>query len=225
MRIKLDQVSYTYPGKYRKVTAVNGVSREFRTGTMYAIVGASGSGKSTLLSLLAGLKIPTSGKVCYDEVSTGEMDRSCLRREKVSVIYQDFNLFPLLTVEENVLYPMKLQKKSKEEAEKTCREKLLSVGLTEDLFRALPRTLSGGQQQRVAIARALAAGSPVILADEPTGALDSKNSENIVSLLKDLAHSGDRCVIVVTHDPKVAEQADIVLNMRDGALESPETPG
>ena len=197
---------------------MNGVSCIFDNGKMYAIVGASGSGKSTLLSLLAGLRLPTEGSVYYGGESTKKLNRSRLRRETVSVIYQDFNLFPLLTVEENVMYPLRIRKQPTGAAKTVANEKLLAVGLKEEQFARLPNMLSGGEQQRVAIARSLAAGSEIILADEPTGNLDSGNSENIISTLRDLAHKENRCVIVVTHDPAVADAADVVLNMRDGVL-------
>ena len=218
MELRLENVCYTYKGKYKTTRAVNGVSCIFDNGKMYAIVGASGSGKSTLLSLLAGLRLPTEGSVYYGGESTKKLNRSKLRRETVSVIYQDFNLFPLLTVEENVMYPLRIRKQPAGEAKATADEKLLAVGLMEEQFSRLPNMLSGGEQQRVAIARSLAAGSEIILADEPTGNLDSGNSENIISTLHDLAHKENRCVIVVTHDPAVADAADVVLNMRDGML-------
>ena len=218
MELRLENVSYTYKGKYKTTRAVNGVSCVFDNGKMYAIVGASGSGKSTLLSLLAGLRLPTEGSVYYGGESTKKLNRSKLRRETVSVIYQDFNLFPLLTVEENVMYPLRIRKHPVGEAKAVANEKLLAVGLKEEQFARLPNMLSGGEQQRVAIARSLAAGSEIILADEPTGNLDSGNSENIISTLRDLAHKENRCVVVVTHDPAVADAADVVLNMRDGVL-------
>ena len=218
MELRLENVSYTYKGKYKTTRAVNGVSCIFDNGKMYAIVGASGSGKSTLLSLLAGLRLPTEGSVYYGGESTAKLNRSKLRRETVSVIYQDFNLFPLLTVEENVMYPLRIRKQPVEEAKAMANEKLLAVGLKAEQFRRLPDMLSGGEQQRVAIARSLAVGSEIILADEPTGNLDSGNSENIISTLRDLAHKENRCVVVVTHDPAVADAADVVLNMRDGVL-------
>ena len=198
--------------------AVDGAEHSFEQGTMYAIVGSSGGGKSTLLSLLAGLRLPTEGRVLYDGVPTSELDRSRLRRETISLIYQDFNLFPLLTVEENAMYPLRIRKLPTTEAKRTAREKLLAVGLQEDQFLRLPNMLSGGEQQRVAIARALTAGSEIILADEPTGNLDSSNSSNVIDILARLAHEEGRCVIVVTHDPAVAEAADTVLHMQDGKL-------
>ena len=212
-------VTYTYRNAFQTVYAVNGVSCDFIQGQVYAIVGASGSGKTTLLSLLAGLDVPTSGSIELDGISTAQMDRDTYRLEHVSVIYQNFNLFHHLTVLENAAYPLYVRKMPRKEADALAREKLLQVGLKEDQFKRLPNQLSGGEQQRVAIARALASGSEIILADEPTGNLDSGNSRNIVEILQGLAHAENRCVIIVTHDPAVAEAADVVLKMLDGVLE------
>ena len=212
------EVTYEYRNAYQTVRAVNGVSCEFEKGLVYAIVGSSGSGKTTFLSLLACLDVPTSGTIDLDGRSTAEIDRDAYRFNHVSVIYQNFNLFQHLTVLENAAYPLYVRKVGGKEADAVAREKLLQVGLKEDQFKRLPNMLSGGEQQRVAIARALASGSEIILADEPTGNLDSTNSRNIVEILHRLAHENDRCVIIVTHDPAVAEAADVVLNMKDGKL-------
>ena len=213
-----NEVVYEYRNAYQTVRAVNGVSCEFEQGLVYAIVGSSGSGKTTFLSLLAGLDVPTAGSIALDDQSTAELDRDEYRLNHVSVIYQNFNLFQHLTVLENAAYPLYVRKVGGKEADSIAKEKLLQVGLTEDQLGRLPNMLSGGEQQRVAIARALASGSEIILADEPTGNLDSVNSQNIVEILRDLAHDHDRCVIIVTHDPAVAEAADVVLNMKDGKL-------
>ena len=212
------EVTYEYRNAYQTVRALNGVSCEFEKGLVYAIVGSSGSGKTTFLSLLACLDVPTSGTIDLDGRSTAEIDRDAYRFNHVSVIYQNFNLFQHLTVLENAAYPLYVRKVGGKEADAVAREKLLQDGLKEDQFKRLPNMLSGGEQQRVAIARALASGSEIILADEPTGNLDSTNSRNIVEILHRLAHENDRCVIIVTHDPAVAEAADVVLNMKDGKL-------
>ena len=213
-----NEVIYEYRNSYQTVRAVSGVSCEFHQGQVYAIVGSSGSGKTTFLSLLAGLDVPTSGSIELDGRSTAEIDRDEYRLNHVSVIYQNFNLFQHLTVLENAAYPLYVRKMPGKEADALAKEKLRQVGLKEDQFKRLPNMLSGGEQQRVAIARALASGSEIILADEPTGNLDSTNSRNIVEILRQLAHENDRCVIIVTHDPAVAETADVVLRMKDGAL-------
>ena len=211
-------VIYEYHNSHQTVRAVGGVSCQFQQGQVYAIVGSSGSGKTTFLSLLAGLDVPTSGTIELDGTATADMDRDEYRLNHVSVIYQNFNLFQHLTVLENAAYPLYVRKMAGREADALAKEKLLLVGLTEEQFRRFPNMLSGGEQQRVAIARALASGSEIILADEPTGNLDSTNSQNIVEILRDLAHDHGRCVIIVTHDPAVADAADVVLRMKDGKL-------
>ena len=216
--VSAKEVTYEYRNAYQTVWAVNGVSCEFEKGLVYAIVGSSGSGKTTFLSLLAGLDIPTSGTIELDGRSTAEIDRDAYRLNHVYVIYQNFNLFQHLTVLENAAYPLYVRKMGSKDTDAVAREKLLQLGLTEDQLGRLPNMLSGGEQQRVAIARALASGSEIILADEPTGNLDSNNSRSIVGILRDLAHEHDRCVIIVTHDPAVADAADVVLKMKDGKL-------
>ena len=183
-------VTYSYRNKYQTVHALSGVSVEFKPGKMYAIIGASGCGKTTFLSLLAGL----------------------------DVIYQNFNLFQHLTALENAAYPLYMRNMQKKAAELEAREKLFAVGLNEEHFNRLPNMLSGGEQQRVAIARALVSGSRIILADEPTGNLDSENGRNIVEILKRLSYEEGCCVVIVTHDPAVATEADITVKMQDGRL-------
>ena len=213
-----DQVGYFYRNAYQTVKAVNGVSFDFETGRLYAVAGASGSGKTTFLSLLAGLDVPGEGRILFNGVSMTEMDRDEYRRDHVSVIYQNYNLFQHLTVLENAAYPLYLKKEPRREADAAAREKLLSLGLKEEQFKRLPNMLSGGEQQRVAVARALVCGSEIILADEPTGNLDSENTKKIVELFQELAHREGRCVILVTHDPEVSQGADEILHMRDGKL-------
>ena len=219
MGISLKNVSYSYRGKYQTVRAVDGVSYDFEPGKLYAIIGKSGSGKTTLMSLMAGLDLPTEGEIFVDGKSTREWDRNALRRDGVSVIYQNYNLFPLLTVTENIQYPLHLKKMKKPEARALAKEVRERVELPESYDNRLPAHLSGGEQQRVAIARTLAQGYKIILADEPTGNLDTANTANIVAILKDLAHTDGCTVIIVTHDPAVAEEADTVLQMKDGSFQ------
>ena len=214
-----NKVTYIYQSKYQKVQALTEVSCGFEAGKFYAIVGQSGSGKTTLLSMLAGLGTPNEGEVLSNGKSVKEVGSERHRRENVSVIYQAFNLFPTLNLLENVMYPMQIQKVPKAEAKSRAKELLGLVGLGEVDPRKLPAMLSGGQQQRVAIARALASSAPVMLADEPTGNLDSENGENIIALLKGLTKEENRCVIIVTHDMGIAAQADVVYRMMDGRLE------
>ena len=214
----LNDVKYEYRNKYQTVHALAGVSYEFRRGRFYAVMGKSGSGKTTLLSMLAGLDNPTDGDVMIDDIAVRSIDRDKYRLRHISVIYQSLNLFPLLTALENVMFPLEYKKTPKAEARRIAVEKLLSVGIDESMFRRLPSMLSGGEQQRVAIARALANKTECILADEPTGNLDSENSVKIVKLLKDLAKNENLCVIVVTHDPSVSAEADVVLRISDGVF-------
>ena len=213
------KASFTYQNKAQSVKAVREVSCSFELGKCYAIVGKSGSGKTTLLSLLAGLELPTEGKILYDGIATSEMDCDDYRKDHAAVIYQHFNLFPLLTAEENVLYPLRLKKMEKAQAREIACKQLRAVGIQESQLKRFPSQLSGGEQQRVAIARALAAGNQIILADEPTGNLDITNGEQVVEILLRLAHEEGRCVIIITHDLEIASQTDEVYTMRDGVLE------
>ena len=213
------KASFTYQNKAQHVKAVREVSCAFELGQCYAIVGKSGSGKTTLLSMLAGLELPTEGDILYDGTPTSQMDCDEYRKDHAAVIYQHYNLFPLLTAEENVMYPLRLKKMDKSQAREIARKELNSVGIQDSQFKRFPSQLSGGEQQRVAIARALAAGNQIILADEPTGNLDITNGEQVVEILLRLAHEENRCVIIITHDLEIASQADKVYMMRDGSLE------
>ena len=214
--LTLDKVTYTY--KNAKKPAVSGISFMFEAGQVYAIVGPSGSGKSTLLSLLAGLDLPTEGEIALNGDSLSEIDLDYYRRECISMIFQAFHLFPLLTVTENVCFPMELCGVSPKAAKPRAAELLENVGITKEQMNRFPSKLSGGEQQRVAIARSLASNAKIILADEPTGSLDGANTQNIVEILSGLAHEKGYCVILVTHDLEVAEMADVALRLRDGEL-------
>ena len=218
--LEVKDVGYVYQSKYQSIEALKHVSCSFESGKLYAVIGPSGSGKSTLLSLLAGLDLPTSGEILVEGKALSSMDRDRYRRETASVVYQSFNLFPLLTALENVMYPLELLGVKKLEAEATAKRLIHEVGLEDKIFRQFPVMMSGGEQQRVSIARALAAGGRILLADEPTGNLDSTNEETIVRILKELAHERGYLVIVITHNPSVYEQADIVYRMRDGVLKT-----
>ena len=216
--LELRDVRYTYQTQYQKVEALKGISHSFEAGRVHAIVGRSGSGKTTLLSLMAGLDLPTGGEVICGGESTANMKLERYRREKVAVIYQSFRLFPLLTVAENVMYPMELRGMKTKEARAKAAELIAKVGLPESALDRYPTMLSGGEQQRVAIARALGMDTGILLADEPTGNLDTANSENIAKLLCDLAHDEGYCVVIVTHDMALAAKADFILELRDGAV-------
>lgn len=216
--IEAVNVSYIYQTKYQKTKALSEVSCSFERGKVYAITGKSGSGKSTFLSLLAGLDVPTEGTLSIEGEDMRQMNRDAYRLNRASVIYQAFHLFPLLTVLENVMFPMQLQHVPTKEAKVRAQEYLKKVDLPETLYKKMPSMISGGEQQRVAIARAIASGGEILLADEPTGNLDSQNEKVIVELLCKLAHEDNYAVIVVTHNEAVAAAADVVYGMSDGAL-------
>ena len=215
--LNLENISYRY--KKAQGAAVSDITYAFEEGRVYAIVGPSGSGKSTLLSLLAGLDSPTEGGVFFQGESLAGMDLDRYRRESVSMIFQAFHLFPLLTVMENVCFPLELRKVAPKDAKPYAASLLEGVGITEEQMGRFPSKLSGGERQRVAIARSLASGARVILGDEPTGNLDSANTQNIIDILSSLAHEKGYCVIIVTHDIEVAEAADVALRMKDGKLQ------
>ena len=220
--LNVENASFTYQNKSQTVRAVRDVTCSFDEGRAYAIVGKSGSGKTTLLSLLAGLELPTEGAVFCEGKATADMDCDLYRRDHAAVIYQSYNLFPLLTAQENVLYPLKLRGVDGKTALELAQKELKAVGIKDDQFKRFPGQLSGGEQQRVAIARALAAGNRIVLADEPTGNLDITNGEQVVEILLRLAHDEGRCVIIVTHDLEIASQMDEIYMMRDGILERQE---
>ena len=217
--IRAEQVGYVYQPKYQRTQALTEVTCSFEQGLVYAITGKSGSGKSTFLSLLAGLDVPTEGSIYVEGQDIRTMDRDRYRREQAAVIYQAFHLFPLLTVLENVMFPMNLRKVPKKEARRRAVELLDKVGLPDALHQKMPGMISGGEQQRVAIARAMASGARIILADEPTGNLDSQNEKNVIDLLEGMAHEEGYTVIIVTHSEKIAGTADVVYGMLDGRLE------
>ena len=212
----IENVSYRYKNADR--LALNGVSCAFKPGQVTAVVGPSGSGKTTLLSIMAGLDRPEEGQVLLNGADLSGMDLDAYRRQDVSVIFQAFQLFPLLTVMENVCYPMELNEVALKDAKERAKTLLSSVGIQEEKLRRFPANLSGGEQQRVAIARSLATGAGILLADEPTGNLDGENSRNVVEILTRLAHEEGYCVIIVTHDPAIAEASDVVYRMADGVL-------
>ncbi|MCX8007171.1 MAG: ABC transporter ATP-binding protein [Coriobacteriia bacterium] len=202
------------------VVALDHVDLTLDAGEFVAVMGPSGCGKSTLLNLIGGLDAPTSGTVVIDgrEISTlsdDEMTR--LRRERIGFVFQFFNLIPVLDASENAALPLVLNGTGAAEARRKAEEWLGRVGLG-DRLRARPDQLSGGQQQRVAIARALVSEPALVLADEPTGNLDSKSSEEIASLLRQVSAEWGRAVLMVTHDPRIAAHADRIVFMRDGRV-------
>ena len=199
-----------------KVEALKDVNLSIKEGEFVAVVGASGSGKSTLLHLLGGVDKPTSGKVIVDGddiYKANEKQLSVFRRRKVGFIFQFYNLLPVLTAEENITLPLLLDNKR---VDKEYLEDLLGILGLKDRRGHLPSELSGGQQQRVSIGRALAYKPSIILADEPTGNLDSKNSKEIIELLKLSVKKYHQTLIVITHDLNIASQADRIISLEDG---------
>ena len=203
--LEVRDVSYWYDSSKPVLKEVN-VS--FCTGSVYAITGASGSGKTTLMSLLGGLDTPKKGAVLYRGENIAEIGYEKYRKQCVSFVFQNYNLINYMTSLENVMLTSKT----------SPLPFLKDVGRTEEEARRNVLKLSGGQQQRVAIARAIAAETPVILADEPTGNLDEKTSEDIMRLLKEQAHSRSKCVIVVTHSKSIAAAADHTYEIKNGSL-------
>ncbi|AUS97025.1 peptide ABC transporter ATP-binding protein [Clostridium thermosuccinogenes] len=204
------------------VTALNNVSFSVEKGEFVAVIGPSGSGKSTLLHILGGVDTPTSGKVYIDGTDIYSLDSSRLaifRRRQIGLIYQFYNLIPVLNVEENITLPLLLD--GRKEDKNRLQELLTTLGLKERAHH-LPNQLSGGQQQRASIGRALINNPALVLADEPTGNLDSKNSEEIISLLKLYNRKYNQTLIVITHDEKIALQADRIISIEDGAIAKDE---
>lgn len=217
--IKIQNVKFSYKNKYQVVEALKDVSCTFETGKVYAIYGESGSGKSTLLSLMAGLDIADEGSILIEGNNILEMNRDEYRKNKVAVIYQSFHLFPLLNALENVMYPLEMKGVERKRARELAAGYLTEAGLAESIFTQYPKMMSGGQQQRVAIARAIANGGKILLADEPTGNLDSENESHIVQLLKALAYEKGYLVVIVTHNPEIVKQCDVKIKMKDGRIE------
>ena len=203
--LELKNISYSYE---REKSILSNISAKLEAGQLYAVLGSSGSGKTTLLSLLGGLDIPTKGEILFNGENITAKELENHRRNHVSLIFQSYNLIDYMTPIENVLLT----------AKQDPLPILERLGLKKDEMTRNVLKLSGGQQQRVAIARALASDAPVILADEPTGNLDEDTAEQITAVLKETAHTFEKCVVVVTHSGEVAKQADVVLEIKRGHL-------
>jgi putative ABC transport system ATP-binding protein len=217
--IALESVTKQFDGK-RRVVALDRVTLTIGAGEMVSIIGPSGSGKSTLLNLMGGLDRPTSGTVSVDGaalVALSDDELAKVRRDKIGFIFQFFNLLPTLTCLENVGLPLHLRGWPRRKVDDRARE-LLSLVQLEPRMSHLPDELSGGERQRVAIARALSVYPPVLLADEPTGNLDSRTGDEILSLIRDLHTRLHSTVIIVTHDMKVAESCSRTIALRDGRV-------
>ena len=216
--LRVENLSKVYGKGESKVVAIDNISFSVQKGEFIAIVGASGSGKSTLLHLLGGVDRPTSGKVYIDGKDIYQMNDDNLaifRRRQVGLIYQFYNLIPILNVEENITLPCDLDGKKVDKQRLNVLLKILGL---EDRKKHLPNELSGGQQQRTSIGRALINNPSIILADEPTGNLDSKSSEEIVNLLKKSNKEYNQTIIMITHNIEIAKMADRIIKIEDGKI-------
>ncbi|MFE6748446.1 ABC transporter ATP-binding protein [Kitasatospora purpeofusca] len=226
--VAVTEVHRSFGTGERAVHALRGVSFTIGRGELTALKGRSGSGKTTLLNLVGGLDAPTGGTITLDGTDLGGLDedgRLALRRDRMGFVFQSFGLLPVLTAAENVGIPMRLRKVPAAQREERARTLLALVGLA-DHANQRPGELSGGQQQRVAIARALANEPDLIIADEPTGQLDSETGRSIMELLRAVVRSEGVTVLVATHDPNLMELADRVVELRDGRIvEEPATVG
>ncbi len=204
--LKLDNVAFSYDKKQK---VFSGLSFAFEDSRVYSIMGRSGAGKTTLLSLLSGLCEASEGTVYVDGKKLSELDKYEYRSKTIGIVFQSFNLLPKLTALENVVLSMDIAKVKDKSKEETAANLLRQVGLDESEINRRVLKLSGGQQQRVAIARAISYNPKIILADEPTGNLDTQTQQEIMDIFKSLAHEQGKCVIIVTHSPDVAKQTDL----------------
>ena len=220
--LRVENLNKSYGSGEAKVDALKNVNLSIKKGEFVAIVGPSGSGKSTLLHLLGGVDRPTSGKVYINDVdiyNLKEKDLSIFRRRNVGLIYQFYNLIPVLSVKENILLPAELDNRK---IDKEFLDDLLKTLVLKERENHLPNELSGGQQQRTSIGRALINRPSIVLADEPTGNLDSKNSKEVLELLKLSVKKYNQTLIMITHDNNIALQADRVITIEDGIIKSDE---
>lgn len=216
--LKCENLVKKYGEKEAAVYALNNVSFNVKKGEFVAIIGASGSGKSTLLHIIGGVDIPTSGSIIIDGTDITKLDNdkmTIFRRKNIGIIYQFYNLLPILNVKENITLPCELD--GKKPNSEDVEELIKTLGL-EERKNHLPNQLSGGQQQRVAIGRALINNPSIILADEPTGNLDSKSSEEIIKLLKLSNEKYNQTILLVTHDEKIAREAGRIIEIKDGKI-------
>lgn len=216
--LKCDSITKKYGSGVSEVIALRDINLSVNKGEFVAVVGASGSGKSTLLYLLGAIDKPTEGKIYIDGLeltSLKKTETSILRRSKVGIVYQFYNLIPTLTVKENILLPLLL---GKQKPDHEYFQYIIEILKLEDRLNFLPSQLSGGQQQRVAIARCLIYRPSIILADEPTGNLDRKNSEEIINLLETSNRSLGQTILLITHDEEIASKAKRIITISDGSI-------
>ena len=218
MDIQVNDISKIYGAGESKVTALHHATMQIHSGDFISIMGPSGSGKSTLLHIISGLDTPTSGQVLYGDTDIhhgSDRELSAFRRRKIGFIFQHFNLLPVLTAQENITMPLLLDGRQPDEA--YLQEIAAFLGIDKRLTH-LPHELSGGQQQRVAIARALITKPDIIFADEPTGNLDSKSGGEVMRMLCDLRRQMNKTLVIITHDPRIAEMAERRFTIVDGTL-------
>lgn len=214
--LKLENVSYKYENSKKSV--LFNVNFEFKQGKMYSIMGKSGSGKTTLLSLISGLDLVTTGDILYKDKSLKNINRDDYRSKEIGVIFQGYNLLTNATALENITLAINISEVKEKNKILLALDLLASVGIDFEKAKRKVLKLSGGEQQRIGIARALSHTPDIIIADEPTGNLDSDTEDNIMKLLKELAHKQNKCVIVVTHSKNVAKYADEILALTSGTL-------
>lgn len=213
--LRVENICHHYTDGDRKRNILTGIDYSFESGKLYTIAGPSGSGKTTFLSIIAGLDIQCDGKVLYNDKDIRNIGLNNYRRKDVSIVFQAYNLINYMTAIENIIVATEISGGIKERR-KLAEDKLKEVGFDNDRMNRVVNKLSGGEQQRVAIARAIATNPDLILADEPTGNLDSHTEKEIVEIFKHLAHDLKKCVIVVTHSSELEKEADINIKLKDG---------
>lgn len=222
--IEVKNVTKLYKMGDEKIVALNNVNLTMEKGKFYCLLGTSGSGKSTLLNLLAGLEKPTKGDIIIKGQSMVKMNEKQLanfRQNHIGFVFQSYNLLPMLTALENVSIPLTFKGIKKSQRDKRAAELLKGVGL-EGRMKHRPTQMSGGQQQRVSIARAFVGNPEIVFADEPTGNLDTKTSEEVMNLITGMARANQQTLVIVTHDREIADYADTIIYIRDGVIEKIE---
>lgn len=216
--LNFEDVSYHYLDGSSNVSILNKANYSFEKGKIYAIVGASGSGKTTTIVLAGGLDKPKDGKVIFKGQDTARIGLNKYRRNDISIVFQSYNLIHYMNAYENVANAIEIAGRKIPNKKEYCLDILKKLGLSKEQSLRDIRKLSGGQQQRIAIARAIAKDVDLILADEPTGNLDEKNSKEILKTFIDLAHQANKCIIIVTHSPSLAQKCDVQLKIEDGQI-------
>lgn len=210
--LKIEKMNYWYQSKSEPL--YNDIDLEFEDGKLYGILGSSGSGKTTFLSLIAGLDVPKTGDIYYNDQSLKKIGLTKYRNQYVTIVFQSYNLLPYLSAIENILTALEITNSKHENRKEYALEMLNKVGIDENLAKKNVQHLSGGQQQRVAIVRAMCCDAKLVVADEPTGNLDETNSREILRLFKQLAHEQGKCVIVITHEKEIANECDVILELK-----------